>query len=268
MILSKVERRRADVLAENARLSRLEAPVYDRNHFEIFHPWEQLRVARHLRRHDGARRLLDVGSGTGNVVTKSDAPVRVALDLSADMLRRLRDKDDSVALVVGLADALPFREGAFDLVVTYSTLHHLPDWSALAEMRRAVGRGGVVLLDHEEAFQVRGWRGALYDVLRAGLRGIAAAWYWRCADGRAHAVYRRGHWPHSGSVLRGIDFWLTDGGHPAPAAIEAELARLGMSVRRRHYLLAPLPMATRWQALVDRLCLRLRLGHFAIEATR
>ena len=263
-----MNRNRADVLAENARLSRMEAPVYDQNHFEIFHPWEQQRLRRHLGRYDDLHRALDVGAGTGNVVTKVHAHVRVAVDLSHEMLERSRPKDPDVRLVVALAEALPFREAAFDLVVTYSTLHHLADWSALAQMRGAGRMGGVLLLDHEEAFQVRGWRGVLYDLLRAGLRAAAFAWYWRRSVGRPHRAYRRGYWPYSKELLRPIDFGLTDGGHPDPAVIEAELARLGMSTRRHHYLLCPLPMVSRWQDLVDRLCVHLQLGHFSIEATR
>lgn len=261
-------RPRRDVLSENARLSELEAPFYDRNHFEIFHPWEQQRLRRHLARYDGARRVLDVGAGTGNVVTKVAAPVRIAVDLSPAMLARLRAKDGGVRSVVALADALPFRDGCFDLVVTYSTLHHLHDWSALAEMRRAVRPGGLVLLDHEEAFQERGVRGTAYDLLRAGLRAAAAIWYWQRPDGRGHRAYRDGYWPFSETRLRDIDFRLTDGGHPDPAAIEAELTAVGMTTRRRHYLLAPLPMTSVWQRIVDRLCVRLRMGHFSVEATR
>jgi hypothetical protein len=75
------------------------------------------------------------------------------------------------------------------------------------------------------------------------------------------------HWPYS-EQFGPIDFWLTDGGRPDPGEIERELRRLGMSVRRRHYLLLPLPMTSGWQRAADRTCRRLRLGHFAIEAVR
>lgn len=256
------------VLAENERLSRLEAPVYDRNHFEIFHPWEQERLRRHLRRYAGAERVLDVGSGTGNVVEKLEAPGRVAVDLSPEMLARIGEKAPPVSLVAGLAEALPLRDAAFDLVVTYSTLHHLADWSALAEMRRVARPGGIVLLDHEEAFQEPGWRGVAYGLMKASLRRIAAAWYWRRPAAWSHLAYRHVSWPHSETELGSVDFFLTDGAHPDPAVIEAELARLGMAFRRRHYLLVPLPMSSRWQQAGDAICARLRLGHFSIEAVR
>jgi ubiquinone/menaquinone biosynthesis C-methylase UbiE len=255
------------VLTENVLLSRVEAPVYDRNHFEIFHPWEQARLRADLTRYDGCARVLDVGAGTGNVVGKMRAAQRVAVDLSPEMLGELRAKDPDVVLVAGLADALPFRDCSFDAVVTYSTLHHLADWSALAEMRRVTRPGGTVLLDHEEAFHEAGWRGAVYGAVRAALGALARGWYWRRPGARAYLPYRRVHWPYSAG-LGPIDFALTDGGHPDPAEIEAELARLGMTVRRRHYLLVPLPMSSRWQRAADALCRRARLGHFSLEATR
>lgn len=260
-------RPRAAVLTENVLLSRVEAPVYDANHFEIFHPWEQARLRADLARYDGCDRVLDVGAGTGNAVTKMRARRRVAVDLSPEMLLELRAKDPDVVLIGGLADALPFRDGAFDAVVTYSTLHHLADWSPLGEMRRVTRPGGTVLLDHEEAFQERGWRAAVYTAIRAGLGALARAWYWRRPGAQRYQAYRRVHWPYSDG-LGPIDFALTDGGHPDPAEIEAELGRLGMTVRRRHYLLLPLPMSSGWQRAADACCRRLRLGHFAIEATR
>ena len=260
-------RPRAEVLAENVRLHRVEAEVYDRNHFEIFHPWEQARLRAQLARFDGCERVLDVGAGTGNLIAKSKARVRVAVDLSPHMLLQLRSKDPDVRPVVGIAESLPFPDGSFDLVTTYSTLHHLADWSALAEMRRVIRPGGTMLLDHEEAFRERGWRGVGYAALRASLRAVARLWYWRRPAAAPFLAYRRVHWPYSDG-LGPIDFFLTDGAHPDPEVIERELSRLGMTVRRNHYLLLPLPMVSRWQRAADYLCRRLRLGHFTIEATR
>ena len=255
------------VIAENARLSRVEAEVYDRNHFEIFHPWEQRRVRRALQRHRTAERVLDVAAGTGNVITKVSAPTRIALDLSPDMLVQLLAKDRSIDAVTGLAQALPFAECSFDVVLIYSAVHHLSDLTALAEMCRVLCPGGVLVVDHEESFRERGWKGTVYDGLRAMLRGLAWTWYWRRPVGRTLSAYRWVHWPFSPGFTS-IDFFLTDGGRPDPFAVEAELRRLGMTVRRRHYLLAPLPMESVWQAASDAVCRRLRLGHFAIEAVR
>jgi SAM-dependent methyltransferase len=255
------------VLAENIALSRVEASLYDKNHFEIFHPFEQGRLRRHLSRYHAARDVLDVGAGTGNVVSKTSAQRRVALDLSPEMLLGMRDKDPAVFLVAGVGEHLPFRDQSFDLVVTYSVMHHLCDLTVLGEMRRVTRAGGTVLVDHEEAFQEHGLRGLVYSLMRMSMRGAAAAWYWRRPSARPFLVYRHVHWPHS-VELGPIDFNLTDGGKPDAAEIETYLRGLGLRVRRRHYLLAPLPMITIGQFVADALCRRLRIGHFAIEATR
>jgi ubiquinone/menaquinone biosynthesis C-methylase UbiE len=258
-------RERSAVLRENAALSRAEAPIYEQNHFEIFHPWEQRRLIRDLSRYAG-RRSLDVAAGTGNVVTKLRGGLRVALDLSPEMLAVLRRADPGVHAVVGLAEALPFRDGAFDSTVMYSAVHHLADLAPLAEMARVTRAGGVVLLDHEEAFQEAGPKRVPYAVARRMLRAIAGAWYWRRPAAAVYGAYRRTYWPHSGGLA--VDFVLTDGGHPDPDTVERELRRHGLRVTRRHYLLEPLPMVSVWQRLADGACRRWRLGHFAIEATR
>jgi ubiquinone/menaquinone biosynthesis C-methylase UbiE len=260
------ERTREAVLRENLRLHRMEAAVYDANHFEIFHPWEQDRLRRHLLRYAGCERVLDVGAGTGNLVTKLHSACRVAVDPSPEMLARLADKEPAVQLVVGVAESLPFPDEMFDLVATYSTLHHLADWSALADMCRVTRRGGFLLLEHEEAFRETGWRAAAYAVLQAGLR-LVGRWYWRRPGARRFEAYRQVHWPYSES-LGEIDFALTDGGQPDADVVEAELRRLGLTVRRHHYLLLPLPMNSRWQVFADATCRGLRMGHFSLEASR
>jgi SAM-dependent methyltransferase len=210
--------------------------------------------------------VLDVAAGTGNVIMKMRAEQRVAIDLSSEMLLQLRAHDRAVPVVAGLAEALPFADGAFDLVVMYSAVHHLADLSPLAELWRVTRPGGVVLLDHEEAFQENGWKRTVYTSVQAALRGLAAVWYWRQPAAAAFARYRRTYWPYSDRLA--VDFFLTDGGDPDPLVVERELRGLGMTVRRRHYLLVPLPMTSRWQQLADGLCRRMRLGHFAIEARR
>lgn len=81
--------------------------------------------------------ILDLGAGTGvaaRAVRDAGAASVVGVDVAAQMLRRGRDVFDPV-----LADAarLPFRAGAFDLVVAACCLSHLPDpEQAVRETRR------------------------------------------------------------------------------------------------------------------------------------
>jgi ubiquinone/menaquinone biosynthesis C-methylase UbiE len=99
-------------------------------------------------------RLLDLGCGTASLAPRLDGwgarPASyVGVDLSVQMLhatqRRLHDTHASV--VAAAAEALPFREGAFDTVVSASSLHYWEDPAAgLAEARRVLVPGGRLLL--------------------------------------------------------------------------------------------------------------------------
>jgi ubiquinone/menaquinone biosynthesis C-methylase UbiE len=99
--------------------------------------------------------VLDVASGTGVVaraaVRRVGASGRVvASDFSAAMLAR----SEAVALPAGSAplefveasaDALPFTDGAFDVVLCQQGLQFFPErQAAVSEMRRVVRPGGVV----------------------------------------------------------------------------------------------------------------------------
>ena len=86
--------------------------------------------------------LLDVGSGPGQYHAHLDGVRVVALDKSPGMLAKVR-----VAKVQADAQALPFRDGSFDRVMSNHILYHVPDQrQALREMRRvSAGRGRVVI---------------------------------------------------------------------------------------------------------------------------
>jgi demethylmenaquinone methyltransferase / 2-methoxy-6-polyprenyl-1,4-benzoquinol methylase len=95
--------------------------------------------------------VLDVGCGTGVMAAHSQAVVgaagRVAaLDPSLGMLRRAGGR--GVRLRVGaLAEALPFAEGSFDLLVMGYALRHVADLrAAFGEFRRVLRGGGRLLL--------------------------------------------------------------------------------------------------------------------------
>jgi SAM-dependent methyltransferase len=98
----------------------------------------------------GARSILDVGSGSGDVARalvrdgrRRGAGVRVTcLDRSAAMLeiaRRASGGDERLAFVLGEGEQLPFADGAFDVVSCTLALHHFEPPQAralLREMRR------------------------------------------------------------------------------------------------------------------------------------
>lgn len=100
-------------------------------------------------------RILDVGTGTGAIpvhlaAARPDLRI-VGVDLSRPMLararRRAREVGASVAFRPGNARRLPFRGRSFDLVMSNSLLHHLPDARpALDEFGRVVRAGGAVFV--------------------------------------------------------------------------------------------------------------------------
>jgi SAM-dependent methyltransferase len=119
-------------------------------------------------------RVLDLGAGTGVAAvaaSRAGASWLVGVDLADAMLRVGTGWDGRT---VAAAEALPFREGSFDVVVAAFCLNHLPDpRAALLEVRR------VATAILASAF-VRGWTHpakAIVDTV-ASRNGFAVpSWY-------------------------------------------------------------------------------------------
>lgn len=94
----------------------------------------------------GARRVVDIGAGTGNYTRALAAEgfQTVAIDVSSEMIAAGRTKADA-RWIRGDACALPLASGVLDAAVCVNVLHHLADLrGALGEMRRVVRRGAVM----------------------------------------------------------------------------------------------------------------------------
>lgn len=100
----------------------------------------------------GARgRTLDLGSGTGRNLPLFPRPsVAVAMDPCRQSLLRARRRAPAALLVQARAEALPFRDGAFDTVVSGLVLCSVTDpRAAAAEVLRVLAPDGVVrALEH------------------------------------------------------------------------------------------------------------------------
>jgi ubiquinone/menaquinone biosynthesis C-methylase UbiE len=121
----------------------------------------------------GARgRVLDLGCGTGRNLPLVPAGARaVGLDPSWASLQRARRRGPRVPLVVGSAEALPFRDGAFDTVLSGLVFCSVPDpASGLREVRRVLRADGQLrMLEHVRS--TRAWKARAQVFLQP-------AWTW------------------------------------------------------------------------------------------
>lgn len=140
-------------------------------------------------------RMLDVGCGEGRFCRMARARGLdvVGLDPTAALLDRARALDPGGRYVEGRAEALPFEDASFDVVVFYLSLIDIPDIrAALAEAARVVRPGGRLLIANLHAYvtaRPRGWPGegghwvekdgerlylAVDDMMEE--RGVVSAW--------------------------------------------------------------------------------------------
>ncbi|MEO0362221.1 MAG: class I SAM-dependent methyltransferase [Pseudomonadota bacterium] len=137
----------------------------------------------------GWREALDVGCGEGRFCRLlAERGVRaVGLDPTKRLLEEARRRDPAGTYVEGRAEAAPFADGAFDLVVAYLTLIDIEDYrAAIREASRVLRPGGGFLIANLTSFntagQPRGWSpgadGALTFEIDDYLeeRAIRSAW--------------------------------------------------------------------------------------------
>jgi SAM-dependent methyltransferase len=102
----------------------------------------------------GARRVLDIGTGEGQVARLASslgADVVVGVDPTIAQLHVAQARSGGPGYARAAAEALPFRAGEFDAAVACLVFEHIPDHEpAIAEVARILTPGGrfVFLLNH------------------------------------------------------------------------------------------------------------------------
>jgi SAM-dependent methyltransferase len=168
----------------------------------LFGPWAtRLVQAANLQ---PGERVLDIGCGTG-VVTRHAARMGAkgasftAVDISPQMLEVARGAAAREGVTAdwrqGKAEALPFRDGAFDLVLCQFALMFFADRSAaLGEMRRVLAPNGRAALSVWQGLDRHPFYLTLHNVIeqRLGISALQAIFSLGDAEGLRAMVTRAG----------------------------------------------------------------------------
>jgi SAM-dependent methyltransferase len=105
------------------------------------------------------RSALDVGCGEGRFcrMLREAGVATVGIDPTLVLIEHARRSDPAGDYRVAGAEALPFDDGQFDLVVSYLSLIDIPDIAtAIAEMGRVLRPGGRLLIANLTSFNTAG----------------------------------------------------------------------------------------------------------------
>jgi ubiquinone/menaquinone biosynthesis C-methylase UbiE len=157
--------RTADEIREvNTRYHDVAADTYDSKWGIDFGEIGQTQVLGKLRKllgpelDDGYDRSLEIGAGTGyfslNLLQAGVVGEATCTDISPGMVATLSHNAERLGLRVRAAradaEALPFADSSFDLVLGHAVLHHLPNLRrAFAEFHRVLRPGGRILFAGE-----------------------------------------------------------------------------------------------------------------------
>ncbi len=111
--------------------------------------------------------VLEVGCGQGvgtqAIIEKLGAAKVTAIDLDEDMVQRARKRlenysHDRVDIKVGDITHIDAPDEAYDAVVNFAAIHHIPDWqAAITEITRVLKPGGRFLFQEVTARWILRW---------------------------------------------------------------------------------------------------------------
>lgn len=193
----------------------------------------------------GFRRTLDVGCGEGRLcrMLSTLGVETVGLDPTTALLDQARRLHPEGLYVDGVAEALPFADASFDLVVSCLSLIDIPDFgAAIAQMARVLAPGGTLLIVNLTSFSTARAGGA--DLDRRGVRierYLEPRSSWEAWRG---IRIRNWHRPLSAymAALLGQGLRLTHFDEPAPVG--------GDPAKAERYRSAPWYLVMEWEKAV------------------
>ncbi|HJU12166.1 MAG TPA: glycosyltransferase [Candidatus Binataceae bacterium] len=163
-----------DLMRSSAKLWKLRNSInsadYDERAFYSAIPlqryWQRRRHRVTISWARGAERVLDAGCGSSVIIQSLNNAV--GMDMSLGKLRFLRRR--GIELVRGSAFTLPFRDRAFDCVISSQVIEHIPyDDELFREMDRVLRPGGTLIIGTPD-YATLGWQviEPLYGALMPG----------------------------------------------------------------------------------------------------
>jgi ubiquinone/menaquinone biosynthesis C-methylase UbiE len=152
---------------------------YDKGARYYMMPEYKYFVHKILRRGIRKGRVLDIGTGSGRLaielakVKGTDFKI-TGLDVSGEMLElagenaRKAGVADRIEFVLGNAADMPFPDGAFDLVISYASLHHWfrPE-DVFTESQRVAGQDSVIMIrDNRRIYGNKFWEAFVWVLCR------------------------------------------------------------------------------------------------------
>jgi ubiquinone/menaquinone biosynthesis C-methylase UbiE len=136
---------------------------YEQTHIEIYNPTEQKRLSvvckdaiGNIESEKQCPLILDFGAGAGNLsshLLQLGARV-IAADISTQSLEFLKKRFADIGrfdtLELNGTNLSNVNDESFDMVATYSVLHHVPNYlEIIQEFARIIKPGGIIYIDHE-----------------------------------------------------------------------------------------------------------------------
>ncbi len=117
-------------------------------------------------------RILDVGAGTGSYARElAERGYKMTALEPSSVMRAQVNTDFPCEWVEGVAESLPFSDGAFEGAILILCIHHFTDMAAaFSEIRRVVPSGAIVIFTYDPDAVEKPWLFGYFPAFREQIR--------------------------------------------------------------------------------------------------